>query len=416
MVGSWIQNNLVFPFSHLECPFKKDILQRENWISNELFWKGPFHNVRYPKQQEIQTTFDRYDQWVIIESQGKQIRVKCRVIETKGCPKEGALNHCIIQGNNSTLDNNTPGIYPFLEAYLKEKEKYEEFPPGRFILLSHYDNTVCDSENHTEEYYPGDMHEWGFVFKKTLESLVNQYGELDLLAAHSLGNIPVVESLKYIKDEEFVRLFPRTLLLAQGPSSLKEVSKNMPFSLGIYPWGWCLAIGLIVYLLAQWTGWNIEIDQTLVERLKSLPKEEDILKKLHNSHIVITEVYHDYFFPERASLCASEKLEELRSLTNLYRMTFNPPLSWEPSISQHSYPIGLLQRQDLIKESLDDAERNVVDLKDPKKIIHHPIAHEKMLRHGENLVEAVLRATWSEKLCGQGKDLAGRVCLVSPSL
>lgn len=416
IIGRWIRENLVFPLSNVENSFKKEFLERESWISTELFWDTPFLDLRYPKQKEIREQFNRYDQFVVIESQGKQIKLKCRVIESKGCPKEGALNHLIVQGNISTLDNNMPGLYPFLDTYLKEKEENPNIPPARFVIFNHYDNKICDIETNAENnYYPGDLDEWSFVFKKTLESLVDEYGQLHLLAAHSLGNIPVVEHLKHVKDEEFARLFPKTLFLAQGPSSFKEVTKNIPFSFEIYPWGWFSVVGFLVYILSKWTGWAPDIDKTLVERLNSLPKNEEMLKKLKDSRIVITEVYHDYYFPGESSLCSSKILEKLTQLVNLYRMTFNPPLSWGIPRAQHNYNIGLLQRQDLVREKLHWVGESAIDLKDPKEIIDIESKHQFMIHHGESLVDAVMRSAWSEHPYKSAPDLTGRVIAIAPA-
>lgn len=409
-IGNFIRERMVFPLA-VKDAYRTAFLQREDWISTDLFWKVPFNDLRYPRQKEIRETFNRYDQFVVIESQGKQIKLKCRVIEPKGCPKDGCLNHLIVQGNISTLDNNMPGLYPFLDSYLKEKEENPNLPPGRFIIFNHYDNKVVDvGSDKEEDYYPGDLDEWSFVFKKTLESLVDQYGKLQLLAAHSLGNIPVVEHLKHVKDEEFARLFPRTLFLAQGPSSFDEVTKNMPFSFELYPWGWVGIWGFLIYLMSKWTGWAPDIDKTLVERLNNLPKDnEKILKKLKDTHIIITEVAHDYYFPGKASLCASEKLEKLTGTTNLYRMTFNPPLSWGIPRAQHNYNIGLMQRQDLIREKLYWAGEKAVHLNDPKEIVNNPTDHHFTIRHGESLVDAVLRSAWAESLYKPRIDLMGRV-------
>lgn len=410
-IGKWIRENMVFPLSNIKDPEKRFFLQREDWIATDLFWKAPFTDLRYPRQKEIRDAFNRYDQFVVIESEGKQIKVKCRVIETKGCPKEGSLNHIIVQGNISTLNNNMPGIYPFLDSYLKQKSEHPELPPGRFIIVNHYDNKTSDIGSDVEkDYYPGDLDEWSFVFKKTVESLVNNYGKLQLVAAHSLGNIPVVEYLKHVKDEEFSKLFPRTLFLAQGPSSFGEVIKNTPASFELYPWDWFGVFGYIVYFLAKWTGWNPDLDKTLVQRLNNLPKNsEEISEKLKDSNVIITEVAHDYYFPGKASLCASEKLEELIGTTNLYRMTFNPPLSWGIPRAQHNYNIGLLQRQDLVKEKLYWAGEKVVHLNNPQEIVNSNAENHFTIRHGESLVDAVLRASWVESLHKPRVDLMGRV-------
>lgn len=392
----------------------KTLLDREDWISTELFWSAPFGDLRYPRQQEVRENFERYNQKVVIQSEGKKIEMNCRVIETKGCPKTGCLNHILVQGNVSTLDNNMPGLYPLLETYLKEKERNPELPPARFIMVNHYGNKISyDTNAKDEDYYPENLDEWGLVFKKTIESLVNQYGELNLLAAHSLGNIPVVQHLNNLNDEEFLRLFPKTLFLAQGPSSLYEVSANVPASFEWYPWGRTFVIGWVVYYFFKWIGWDVKLDSTLVERLQRLPKNTETVEKLRRTNIVVTDVVHDFYFPGKASLCASDKLQELEGIVNISRMTFNPPLSWGIPRAQHNYNIGLLQRQDLVKEKLCYVGHEVVHLRDPKEIVNTELDLYCSLHHGESLVHAVMRSAWSESLSRPSPNVARKVVPIS---
>jgi hypothetical protein len=396
----------IFPLSHVEDAVHKELLEREDWISTELFWSAPFNDLRYPKQKEVREGFDRYNQTVVIQSEGKKIEVNCRVIETKGCPKTGGLNHIIVHGNSSTLNNNMPGVYPFLETYLQEKAIHPDLPPARFIFVNHYGNTMSSySGSPAEVYYPTTIDEWSVVFKKTLESFVDEYGQLHFLSAHSLGNLPVIEHLKNLGDEEFLRLFPRVLLLSNGPSSLYEVSANIPVWLEWYPWGRCFLIGWIFYYLFKAIGWNIELDKTLVDRIQRLPNNAETVEKLKKTKIFVTEVAHDVYFPGTASLCASDQLNRLEGVVHLSRMTFNPPLAWGIPRAQHNVYIGLLQRQDLIQEKRCNRGESVVHLKDPKTIISREVDQDCSLRHGESLPQAVLRSAWAEELASSSVAL-----------
>lgn len=398
LIARWVRN-YIFPLSRLNGPYHQEILKRENWISQELFWSAPFGDLRYPKQKEVRDTFYRYNRSVIIQSGDQEIEMNCRVIETKGCPEQGCLNHIIVHGNISTLDNNMAGLYPLLEAYVKEKEIKPDLPPARFILVNHYGNRVVYSKGgEKKEYYPGNLEEWSLIFKKTLESFVNRHGPLHLLAGHSLGSIPVVEYLNSVHDEEFIKLCPKTLFVAQGPSSLYELSANMPLAFEWYPWGRTFLIGWVAYHIFKWFGWNIQLDKTLADRFQRLPKTSDNLEKLRNTNIVITGVIHDFFFPGKASLCASDQLERLSGIVNLSRMTFNPPLSWSIPKGQHNYNMGLLQRQDLVQEKLYYIGKDIIDLHEPKKIMDRESDHHYSLHHGESLVQAVLRSAWTEDL------------------
>ena len=414
-IGKFVRNFLrekLFPLSNTSS-YMENMLKRENWISTDLFWKVPFADLRYPRQMEIRDQFVRYDQYVIVKSDNKEIKLKCRVIEPKNCPSEGCLNHMVIQGNISTLDNNMPGVYPFLDSYMKEKEQNPNIAPARFVIFSHYDHKIADTEtNHEKEYFPEDINEWGFVFKKAFESLVDRYGKFQLLAAHSLGNIPAVELLKHIKKEEFDRLFPQTIFLAQGPSSTYEVSKNFPFDIECYPWSWAFfGLGPILYFLSKWTGWNIQIDKTLTDQINNFSQDLDIQKELKNRHLILSQVEHDYYFPKKAALCGSDKLDKIEDKINLYRMNFNPPLSWATPRAQHNYSIGLLQRQDLTQERISFEEgRHMLHLHDPKKIIEQANAHSFIMRHGESVVDTVLRSAWSRSA---PPSLEGRVVVLN---
>lgn len=412
LIGKIFRNYFVFPLMSATDEVSRKILAREDWISSKLFWDSPFNDIRFPYHQQVKETFTRYDQNIVIKEAGKEIKIKCRVIETKGCPKEGAdvLNHLIVQGNISTLDNNAPAVYPFLSSYIKSKEKNPQMPHARFVIYTHYGHSVCDEGSKKEEpYLPGDMDEWTFVFKKTVESIVNNYGKLEMISAHSLGNIPVIGHLNHVSDEEFDRLFPKTLYLSQGPSSIYEVTKNIPFE--CYPWGWTFGLGAFLYYLAKWTGWDISLDHVLTDRLGALPQTDFLKKRLKNTQIIVTEVAHDHYFPGKASLCASDRLESIDPRVNLYRLTFNPPLSWGVQRGQHNFNLGHLQRQDLMKEVLHVEGEKTVHLDSPKEIIKYEADHPLVIRHGESIVDAVLRPIWEKALekTAQPPSLDGRI-------
>jgi hypothetical protein len=322
----------------------------------------------------------------------RTLKLKCRIIESKNCPNQGAFNHFLVQGTTSTLENNIHGVYPFLESYIKAKEANSAITPGRFVIFNHYDNTTKKTSHALETpYLPGDMDEWGFIFKKALESLSHHYGKFQLASAHSLGNIPLVASLNHIKDEEAALLLPKTLFLAHGPSSLREVSKNVPFHWGVYPRGWLYIVGAIMYFLAKWTGWTIELDETLVHKLKHIQQLDD--KNLNKTNIIVSKVKHDFFFPGKVSLAESKKLDQLEGITNLYRLSFDLHHSVHHRHGHHDCPSGALQRIDLIKENLTlKNKREIIHNSHPREILHPPKRYPLMMRHGETLSDTVLRS------------------------
>ena len=413
-ISRFIRDHFLFPLVSATDAASKKILKREDWISSELFWNCSYNDVRYPKHQQIKEMFNRYDQYIVIKECGKEIKVKCRILETKDCPKDvkdGVLNHLVVQGNLSTLDNNIPALYPFLASYVTQKEKKPDLPPARFIMINHYHNTIKDEgSGFSNIYLPGDRDEWTYVFKKSLESVVDTYVSLEMISAHSLGKIPLLGHLKHVKEHEFTKLFPKVLFLSQGPSSTYEVSKNVPFE--TYPKGWCFLLGAFVYYLSKWSGWEVALDETLIDFFTKIPNDEETRKKLSNTKVIITEVDKDYYFPGKASLCASDHLDKIDSRVNLYRMSFSPPLSWGVQRGHHNFNMGLLQRQDLVREILHINGEKTVHLDNPQQIIDYEINHPMLLKHGENVVDSVLKSLWNTTLCYQNPSLEGRVSVL----
>lgn len=392
-IASFIRTLLFFPLKVIK-PYEGSSWQR--------FWETSYPDLVYPNKGEIQKNFRRYNQSIIMKMDGEEVRLNYVVVESNDCPKEGALNHLIIQGNTSTKDNNMPPIYTFLDSYLKEKKASPTLPAARFIILNHYDHKkVKASSSKEEKFLPADMEQWGFVFKKAIECFKNEYGKFNLIAAHSLGNIPVIAHLKHLKDEEFTKLFPDTIFLAKGPSSLYEVSKNVPFEWEGYPKrGLKWIIGAILYLLAKCTGWTLELDEAFVKRLKALPK-----KDLENVTVIATAVKGDHYFPGPVAFPASEKLDQVNDLINLYRLTFDVPSTITPKQGQHNYNPGLLQKPDLIKQKLHYEGEEIVNHKTAKEVSENKKDHHILLKNGESLVDAVLRCAWKTQL----KSLAGKV-------
>lgn len=388
-ISQFIRKTMFFPYS-AERGGQKAL------SSAKLFWETSYYDRDYPYKKQIRDHFNRFEQYIEMEKEGKKLRLKCLVIEPKEIGKDDLVNnHLIVQGNTSNLENNTPGIVPFLEAYLREKEKNSAAPLGRFVIFNHYDHEMISAQGSSKSYLPGDMDEWGFLFKKTLETLSQNYGKFHTISAHSLGNIPIIAQLKHFSKKDFETLFPKTLFLSKGPSSLYEVSKNIPFQLGVYPWGWLFLISPILYLLAKATGWTLELDETLVNYLKEVHKDPSNINKLEQTSIIISEVKHDYYFPGKASLCGSKKIKDLKNIPlNLYRVSFNPPPTRTTKQGQHNYNPGSLQRQYVYNEKLYKSGDCVVKSRCPLKIFQQNVENiPYCLQHGESLPDLVLRTS-----------------------
>lgn len=321
-------------------------------------------------------------------------------METKDCGKdEDVLNHFLVRGNISTKTTDFSGVYPFLDAYVKQKQADPSLPPARFIVFNAYDHTVTRGQGNKQELFlPTNMDQWGLISKKAIESFTQEYGKFQLIAAHSLGNMPTVAHLKHVKDHEFGALFPDTLLLAKGPSSLWEVSKNVPFEWECYPWGHWLFVGIVLYFLSKCVGWTLELDETLIKRLTSLPQTEAIKKQLKNTTIVATAVKKDHYFPGNVALPASKKLDKLENCVNLYRLTFDIPPTVTPPKGQHNFNPGFLQKIYAIQEKLHFQGETILDHDSGKKILESKIDHPLMLKTGESLIDRVLCTSWESTL------------------
>jgi hypothetical protein len=387
-IGNFIREKMLFPFHPQRAA-------PGHLSSSELFWETDIPDVHYPFKEEIKNHFDRYEQTIEIQKQGKVLKLKCLVIESKHAKEHHDVqNHLIVQGNTSDLKNNTPGIIPFLDSHIKNLKQQADVKPARFIVFNHYDNHITYPQGQIKRYLPANMDEWGFVFKKAVETFTQEYGKFNSISAHSLGNMPILAQLKHFRGDDFARLFPQTLFLSKGASSIYESSKNVPFQLNPYPWGWLLLMAPIMYFFAKLTGWTFEFDQTLVNYLKSVPKTRENIDLLKNMNLVLTEVKHDYYFPGKASLCASKKLDELEKLPlNLYRLSFRLPPTRTTKKGQHNYNLGGFQRQHLEKEDLVEQGRRMQTAKKPQEVFYKQMEHHLFLKHGMTLTDLVINSS-----------------------
>lgn len=394
-VGKAIAKNFFFPWDAKKEAEKE--VQAKKPSAIEDFWGLDTLDTHFPEKEAIKQYYEVAIQCVEVKHKGKTLKMKCLVIE----PKDKSLldkcvNHMIIQGNSSTLSNNPRGYYPFLEADVRERRQDPNHPPSRFIIFDHYDNTIVEEGKEERPYLPKTMDEWGLLCKLTVQSLVNTYGEFSLMSAHSLGNFPMVAYLKFLDDDEFLKLFPKTLFLAQGPSSIYEVSKNVPLGYNLYPWGWFLVIGLVLYLLAKWTNWTLELDQTIVDRLNKLPDNEEMKKKKEEMQIVISGVKKESFFPGESSLVASKKLDQLKT-GHLHRVMFDPSVKAVSPTEQHSHSLRYFHTPDLINVSLRSHGQDVFNLTGFSEIDEAVGNQFKLFQKGDNLASAVCGLAWGKR-------------------
>ena len=359
-VSDFVKRVTLFVYDSQRASKKKN-----TYSSHELFWNTDVPDINYKMKAAVKNHFDRFEQVIEVENNGQKLQMKCLVFQSKGAQEKDCLNHLIVQGNTSTLDNNFPGIYPFLEGHVNQDNP----PNARFVVFNHYDHKKDD-----KTFLPSNMDEWGMMFKKGVEGLTGKFGRFQTMSAHSLGNMPIIAQFRHYKPEDFTNYFPDTLLLAKGPCSLYETSKNLPFSWGIYPWGWFFIVAPIMYFFAKLTGWTLELDETLVNYLKKVNElkkagesQEQIFQK---TKIVITEVKKDYYFPGKASLCQSEKLDELKETQiSLHRLTFDIEPQLASKDFNHNYPPHGFQRQAMVSEKITKGEEILADHQGQKTIV-----------------------------------------------
>ncbi len=143
---------------------------------------------------------------------GEAIEITCRIMQTKA-EGENFYNFVQAQGMFSTIKNNAVGIYPYLTAYVNSEKEGVALPPARFILIS---------ENNLN-FKPETLDEASFVFLEILKALKEEFGPINQLVAHSLGNIIFTNALKQEYNSE---ILPKHICLDRSPASIWEASKK----------------------------------------------------------------------------------------------------------------------------------------------------------------------------------------------
>lgn len=341
-VGSIVRDAFFFP---LKCPLIANHQVVRNQLQIEENYYHDFWDPTRPLDPslnlhaEIREKFTPPENRVfsILLKDGRTVKITCSIIQTK----EGGdhfYNFAQVPGNYTTISNNIGVTHPYLAAYLNSQKEAKSLPPARFIVIS---------ENNLN-FKPAMLDEAGFVLLETLKILRAEFGSIDQLVAHSLGNIFLANALKQVDDP---RLLPKHICLDRGPTSIWEASKKYFFGLG-----------RLIYLLAKCGKWASDIEQDVVEFCQKWKERPSLL---------ITGVIQDHHFSGSANLCLGEKIKKI---DNINILTFNPPRQLVHQQAHHNLRPNFFNSCYLTTNS--DFMNPLENL--PEAIIRHSLAKTKV--------------------------------------
>lgn len=318
-IGSFVRDAFFFPLKWPVIANRQEVrdqLQIEEDYSRNFWDPSKPLDSNFSEQAKIREMFlPPQDQTFSIQlGDGRSAKITCRIMQTKATG-DHFYNFIQVPGIYGTIDNNIAGSYAYLAAYLNAETGESPLPPARFIVLS---------ENNLN-FKPATLEEAGFALLQTLKALKEEFGEIDQLVAHSLGNIFLASALKQIDDP---KILPKHLCLDRGPSSLWEASKK-------YFWGF----GRLSYCLAKIGGWTTDLEQEVLafcQKWKERP------------HFVVSGVIQDHYFSGDANLCLGNKIQEIEGI---HTLVFDPPRQVFHQHAHHNLRSDFLNSRYLTNES-----------------------------------------------------------------
>ena len=160
---------------------------------------------------------------------------------------------------------------------------------------------------------------------ETLKTLKAEFGHIDQLVAHSLGNVFLANALKHADDPKFL---PKHICFDRGPTSTWEVSKK-----------YFLGLGCFVYFFVKAGGWSSDIEQDITDFCQKWEEKPSIL---------ITGVIEDHYFSGSANLCLGKKIKKIDDIEIL---VFNPPRQLVDEQAHHNLKPDFFNPSYLIGES-----------------------------------------------------------------
>jgi hypothetical protein len=284
-------------------------------------------------------------------SDGKQVRLTCRVIESKpsDTPESSPRPFCtsaFVVGNHSTRESSVMESYPYLAFYAREAEVQPNLPRGRFIIISAYD--IYDSNS--QAYTPKTLDEGGEILNKAICALQSEFGSIDQLVVHSLGTILLGASLKYFTGANLVHL-PKNICWDRGPTSIFHASLN-----------YAAGLGLLLFPPAYLVGWTLD----LAGELKQFCENNDMKERTW----VFNGATKDHRFYGLADLSKSDAVRDLQNRTDIdvWRLGFDVPKGLLHENAQHSINATMFLKSFLV-----------------------PGSNEEFLDPGDNLADALMK-------------------------
>lgn len=337
-IGSIVRDVFFFP---LKWSVIANMQSVQNQLRIEEAYARDFWDVSKPldpnlkDHAKIRERFDPPEDRVfpIQLKDGKIAEITCRIIQTKG-EGENFYNFVQVPGIYTTISNNIGATHSYLTAYLNAEKEGQPLPSARFIIVS---------ENNLN-FKPETLDEAGLVLLETLKALRVEFGDIDQLVAHSLGNVFLASALRQTDDP---KVLPKHICLDRGPTSIWEISKK-------YFWG----MGRLIYLLAKVGGWVSDIEQDVFDFCQKWEEKPSLL---------ITGVIQDHHFSGGANLCLGEKINGIQDIDVL---VFDPPRQIIHETAHHNLRPDFFNSRYLVGES--DFMKSSENL--PEAIIRHSLS------------------------------------------
>lgn len=313
-LGMLIRDIVYYPlywFTQENKEVHKKLLHEKEYYYRFWLDKEP-RDLNLENSETIKQNYIIRDQPIIVyQNENKKITTVCRIIESKDHFARECVNALIIPGSLSTLDNNIFSFYDFLLTHSKQENRL----PIRLVIFGHYETTL-ETVSEKKTYKPASFDALGEVLKRTFESLVDQYGQFNVIYAHSAGCKALASLLKRSGPE----ILPALLHFDRGASSMYAASHNYTF-------------GKFLYLIAKYSGLALDIDKEIIDYFSRCHKMDVDLKK---STCLITGVEKDYAYPAKSNL-ATSNFDKIPKELKFACWMFNPPEQISHSRAHHNW-------------------------------------------------------------------------------
>jgi len=310
IIGSFIRDHFFLPLLRPLPESSRQSIQEEEQFVLRCWHPTEATDPMLDLHQEVKKFFRRTLHKLSISVEDKVLWVFYVCITWNQTSTDNYYQCMQALGQLSTIYNDTMSTYPFLTAYIRQKQQQPNLPALRFFVISQY-NTYED-EGGTLVYKPKTFTEVSIIVSRIGAALTEHWQTpIHHLIGHSLGCMTCIGSLRYWAPSTL----PKQIVLDRGPSSVMQLSKLF--------WG-----GRLLVPLATWTGWNIDFGQELYAFASKTI-----------SSIVVISMKDDHIFSHHANLAASHEVQLLTHACKITKLTFALPKQY---IHQHAlHGIGL---------------------------------------------------------------------------